>query len=166
MPASTRVPTSVGRIQADSESLQRRSAHVAVHAVGDLAALTLRLRLSDAAQVGERGLADDAVDVQARVALQIDERGFGHGTEDAVLRPGIEPQFTESSLQGENVVAAHVGQTQVEQTVALRVSRLHQLGPGVLAHHPVGQDQPTLLELARGPLGLGTEVSVGAFATE
>ena len=58
------------------------------------------------------------------------------------------------------------GHAQVQQPVAGLVAGLDQLGPGVVLHDAVGEEQALLLERADGALGVGTEEAVGPLVAQ
>ena len=145
---------------------KRFETHVAVHAIGDVDRGDGVARLLQPAQPVERGLADDAVDVEPRVALELGDRHLEQRREDAVHGPAVETQLVEPALQKEHVVAPHVRHAQVQQPVAGLVAGLHEFGPGVVLDDAVGKQQTLLLERPDGVLGVRPEEPVGALPAQ
>ena len=102
----------------------------------------------------------DLVAHQAGVALELADGLLGHGTEDAVDTPGVEPERAEPQLQLRDVVAAHHGRTQAEEPVAELVLRLDEGGPRRRVARPVVVEAPVALEPAHGVGGRVVEHAV------
>ncbi len=66
----------------------------------------------------------------------------------------------------EDVVAAEGRLAQVQQPVAERVARLHELAPGVGADAPVGEQAALLLEREDRGLGVRPEEAVHALSAQ
>ena len=133
---------------------------------GDLLAFTARLGLAHRLELDQRAFADDAVERQAGVALEIDDRALDLGVVHAALGAGVEAQQVELDLQGEDVVAAERRFAQVQEPVAELVSGLDQLSPRVGADDAVDDQAALLLERAHGELGAGPEEAVHALAAQ
>ena len=103
----------------------------------------------------------DAVGREAGVALELPERGFGLGPEDAVLATGVEAEPVEPALKVGDVVAAQHRPAEVEQAVAEPVAALDQRAPGLRSADAVDAQAARVLELADRALGRVAEGTVG-----
>ena len=65
----------------------------------------------------DRGRAADTVGVDPAVALEIDERPHRGGSEDAVGSTAVETEVVEALLEGDDVVAAHLGRFELERPI-------------------------------------------------
>ena len=89
----------------------------------------------------------DAVDGTADTTLELPQCGVGLPTEDAVRATGIEAEFIESSLQGDDIVTAHELPGRVAQdAIAELPARLVEAAQGHRADDAVDDDAAILLE--------------------
>jgi len=163
---AARVGTSVPGIDDHRLPWEAAGLHVAAVALRDLLALPARLRLAQGRELDDGALADDAVDGEAGVALEVEHGALHVVVVDAALGAGVEAHQVELHLEGQHVVAAERRLAQVEQAVAEGIARLHQLAPGVGAHEAIDQQAALLLEGTHGELCARAEEPVDALATE
>ena len=105
--------------------------------------------------------ADDPVDGQARVALELGQGVPGGVPEDAVDPARIEAEGAQALLQFRHVVTPQHGSPAVQEAVTHPKTGLDQGVPGLRAAHAVDVEAAQALEsLERGP-GAGPEDAVG-----
>ena len=105
-------------------------------------------------QLEEGGPADDAVDGEPGVALELVQRPHGGVAEDAVHPAGVEAQGAQALLQLGDVVTPQHGSPAVEEAVTHPETGLHQGVPGLGAADAVDVEAAQTLEgLERGPGG-------------
>ena len=160
------VGAAVSRVDGHRLAGEAEGGGVAAVALGDLLALAPGLGLAHGLELPERALADDAVQGEAGVALEVEHGALDLLVVHAALRPGVEAQQVELDLELQHVVAAERRLAQVEQAVAERVAGLDELAPGVGAHAPVGEQAALLLEREDGGLGVRPEEAVHAFSAQ
>ena len=111
-------------------------------------------RLSSRSSSREGGPADDAVDGQAGVALELGQGPHGGVAEDAVHPPGVEAERAQALLQLGHVVTPQHGGPAVEEAVTQPETGLDQGVPGLRAADAVDAEAPEPLEgLERGAGG-------------
>ena len=163
---AARVRAAVPGVDHDGLADEAARRHEPAVALGDLLALAARLGLAHRLQLDQGALADDAVQRQACVALEIDDRALDIVVVHTALGAGVEAQQVELDLQGEDVVAAERRFAQVQEPVAELVPGLDQFSPRVGADDAVDDKAALLLERAHGELGAGPEEAVHALAAQ
>ena len=102
--------------------------------------------------------AEDAVDREPGVALELAQRRGALMPEDAVLAAGVEAERIEPVLEVGDVVTAQVRAALVEQPVAEREAALDDRRPGLRSADAVHPDAARLLERTDRGLGRRTEL--------
>ena len=112
----------------------------------------------EAEQLAQGGAADDAVDGQAGVALELAQGAHRGVAEDAVHPPGVEAEGAQALLELGHVVAPEHRGPAVQEAVAEPETGLDQGVPGLGAADAVDPQPPPVLEgLDRGPGGRAEE---------
>jgi hypothetical protein len=88
-------------------------------------------------ELGEGRAADDAVDGEAGVALELAEGTDGGVAEDAVDPTGVEAEGAQALLQLRHVVAPQHGGPAVQEAITQPKTGLHERVPGLGAADPV-----------------------------
>jgi hypothetical protein len=115
----------------------------------------------EAQQLAQRGAADDAVDRDAGVALELAEGAHGGVAEDAVDAPGVEPEGAEALLEfGDVVTPQHRGPA-VQEAVTEPETRFYQGVPRLRATDAVDAQATQALEGLHGGAGGRAEDPVG-----
>jgi len=115
----------------------------------------------EAQQLTQRRAADDAVDREPGVALELAERPAGAVPEDAVDPRRIEAQGAQALLElGDVVTPQHRGPA-VQEAVAQPETRLHEGVPCLRTAHSVDPEAAQSLEGLDGGPGGGAEDPVG-----
>ena len=115
----------------------------------------------EAQQFLEGRPADDPVDREAGVALELPERPHGGVAEDPVHPAGVEAERAQALLElGDVVTPQHRGPA-VQEAVAQPETGLDQGVPGLGAADPVHAEAPEPLEGLDGGAGGGAEDPVG-----
>ena len=114
---------------------------------------------------GDGRRAADRIGRDARVALELPERGFGLRAENAVLAARIEAERVEPALQDPDIVAAQHRPAQVQQPVAQAERALDQRAPGLGSADAVDEEPARVLERPHRVLGRGVERAGGADRT-
>jgi hypothetical protein len=112
-------------------------------------------------QLQQRGAADDAVDREAGVALELVQGLHGGVPEDPVDPAGIEAECAQALLQLRHVVTPQHGGPAEEEAVTHPETGFHQGVPGLRATDAIDAKAAQALEgLERGP-GARPEDAVG-----
>ena len=115
----------------------------------------------EAQEFAQRRAADDTVDRQPGVALELAERPARSVPEDAVDPRRIEPEGAQALLElGDVVTPQHRGPA-VQEAVAEPETRLYERVPRLRAAHPVDAETAQALEGLDGGPGGGAEDTVG-----
>ena len=118
----------------------------------------------EADQLAQRGRADDGVDRQPGVALELGQAPGRGVAEDAVDPAGVEAEGAQALLEVGHVVAALHGGAPVQEAVTEVEAGLDQGVPGLVAADAVDPDAPDVLEGLDGGPGPGAEDAVGVDA--
>src|SRR4029077_11685113 len=106
-----------------------------------------------------RRRADDAVDGEPDVALELADRAVRLRPQDAVLASGVEAQQVQPALEHADVVAARERRAEVQDAVAEGIPCLDELLPGDGVDAAVDQDVARLLERPDRSLRGGAELA-------
>jgi hypothetical protein len=111
----------------------------------------------EAQQLAQGRAADDAIDRQSGVALELAERPAGVVPEDAVDPRCIEAQGAQALLELGDVVTPQHGGPAVQEAVAQPETRLDEGVPRLRAAHPVDPETAQALKGLDGGPGGGAE---------
>ena len=114
-----------------------------------------------AQQLLQGGAADDAVDGESGVALELVQGPHGGVPEDAVDPAGVEAQRAQALLQLRHVVTPQHGGPAVQEAVTHPETGFYQGVPGLGTADAVDPEAPQALESLEGGPGARSEDAVG-----
>jgi hypothetical protein len=108
-------------------------------------------------QLANREWTDDAVDLDADVALEVEYAGCRVVAEDAVDAATVEPERAETLLELRDVVSPEHGRGPEQCPFAQPKTGLYQGIPGLGATGPIDPEAAPMLERLDGRAGRGAE---------
>ena len=90
--------------------------------------------MREAVDSGERERASDTVGIDANVCLELAQRTFGMGSEDAVNTTAGEPERVEGMLELAHVSTVEIRQTQEQRAIAQRECRVYEGRPALIVN--------------------------------
>jgi hypothetical protein len=110
-------------------------------------------------QLANREWTDDAVDLDADVALEVEYSGCGVVAEDAVDAATVEAERAETLLELRDIVTPEHGKGPEECPLAQPKTGLYQGIPGLGATGPIDPEAASMLERLDGSAGRGAEIA-------